>query len=251
MPLLASLAALAAVASGPAPVRHYLRTNSDGTAAERVVVYVPEPGRVAVFKGRDRCADAAYVTGRLDPETGQALELVGGRLTRERTQRQMAWLSRGEDGTLALRLERGGAQAGFSAKVGERWVLYDFDFSDLIASPPPEILRREELRFELPLLLTGDAPSFRNRGELVLSYRGEESRLDRPTLLYHASGPALDGGEGFFWFDAADGRLVEASLPVANHAEYRDFRMVLVGTEEGEEAWQDLLADHWRDCPAD
>ncbi|MEN7538182.1 hypothetical protein [Aurantiacibacter flavus] len=117
------------------PVRHYERTNSDGSAMERVVIYAKSPSEVEVFKGRNRCADAAWVTGTLDPETGQALELIGGRLTPEVTQRQMAWLSRDDAGSLSLRLDRNDAEASFSAPVGPRWVLYDFDFADLIAIP--------------------------------------------------------------------------------------------------------------------
>lgn len=240
---------LAEAAALTAPVRHYVRTNSDGSEAERVVVYAPEPGRVDVFKGRDRCTDAAYVTGRLDPLTGQAEELVGGRLTRELTQRPVAWLSRDADGRLAARLGSADAEPVFSVAVGERWVLYDFDFSDLIAHPPAEILRRESFGFELPLLLTGDPPSFANRGEMRLTYLRDERHLGVEALRYRASGPALDGGGGVLWFDARDGRLLEARLPLANHAEYRDFQLTLTKADDGEAAWRGALAEHWADCP--
>jgi hypothetical protein len=249
MMISAALVVLAEAAALAAPVRHYLRTNSDGTEAERVVVYAPEPGRVEVFKGRSRCSDAAYVIGQLDPVTGQAGELVGGRLTRELNQRPTAWLSRTADGRLVGRLGRPGAEPVFSVDVGRRWVLYDFDFSDLIAHPPAEIFQRESFAFELPLVLTGDPPSFTNRGELRLAFVGEEPLHGVPTLRYRAWGPALDGGEGAFWFDARDGRLVEARLPLANHAEYRDFQLTLVKTEDGEAAWRSTLAEHWTDCP--
>jgi hypothetical protein len=250
MTFAAAIVLLAEAAALGAPVRHYLRTNSDGSEAERVVVYAPAPGRVEVFKGRSRCSDAAYVTGRLDPVTGQAEELVGGRLTRELTQRPVAWLSRGADGRLAARLGSADAEPVFSVAVGERWVLYDFDFSDLIAHPPAEILRRESFAFELPLLLAGDPPVFANRGALRLSYLGDERHLGVEAVRYRASGVALDGGEGAIWFDARDGRLLEARLPLANHAEYRDFQLTLTKTQSGEAAWRGALAEHWTDCPA-
>tara|TARA_A100001391_G_scaffold273_2_gene650 strand:+ start:67622 stop:68383 length:762 start_codon:yes stop_codon:yes gene_type:complete len=250
MTFIASLILLGEVSAAlAAPVRHYERTNSDGTEMERVVVFARSPAQVEVFKGRNRCADAAWVTGLLDPETGQAVELIGGRLTPELTQHRIATLARDNDGVLALKLDRNGADASFSARVGERWVLYDFDFADLIAHPPEQILRREDLRFELPHLMLGDAPSFTNRGELTLTFAGEMPRGGHHALLYLAGGPALAGAQGRFWFDAADGRLIEARLPIPNHAEYQDFVLKLVREEQGEEAWQALLAEHWRDCP--
>ena len=249
MTFAAALLVLAEAAALTAPVRHYLRTNSDGSEAERVVVYAPEPGRVEVFKGRSRCTDAAWVSGRLDPQAGQARELVGGRLTPELTQRPVAWLSRDADGQLAARLGSADAEPVFSVAVGERWVMYDFDFSDLIAHPPVEILRRESLAFELPLLLTGDPPTFANRGELRITYVGDEPRLGIEAVRYRAAGPALGGNEGTIWFDARDGRLIEARLPIANHAEYRDFQLTLTDAEDGEAAWRAVLAGHWADCP--
>lgn len=241
------LAELAAATGGP--VRHYVRANSDGSEAERVVVYAPSAGEVAVFKGRAPCTNAASVTGRLDPATGQVRELVGGRLTRDLTQETFGRLAPDGAGSLALRIDMGGEAVAMAVPVGPRWVLYDFDFSDLIARPPPKILARQDLRFELPLLLTGETPSFENLGLLELTLAGEMPHLGRPTMLYRASGPALDGGEGLFWFDSRDGRLVEARLPIPNHAEYRDFTLTLVREGQGESAWQEALADHWRDCP--
>lgn len=46
------------------------------------------------------------------------------------------------------------------------------------------------------------------------------------------------------------GRLIAARLPLANHAEYRDFAYRLIKREAGEEAWRAMLADHWAGCPA-
>ena len=252
MPFVMSLLLLAEAASAAGgPVRHYVRTNSDGSAAERVVVYAPDPGRVAVFKGRNRCADAAFVTGMLDPESGQAIALVGGRLTRQLGQNPMAWLSRNAAGDLALRLDRDEAGAHLTAPAAERWVLYDFDFSDMIAHPPAEILRREDFGFDLPRLMMGDNPGFSNLGRLELTFRKQTRRGPYDTLLYRASGPAMGGKTGRLWFDARDGRLVEAILPVPNHAEYHDFHLTLTRAEQGEAAWQRLLADHWQHCPAE
>lgn len=240
---------LGAEVSGP--VRHYDRTNSDGSERERVVVYAPQPAEVRVFKGRAKCTDAAYVTAGLDPATGQALGLVGGRLTRALHQNAQGWLRRDPDGRLAARFERARTEPDLAVPTDARWVLYDFDFADLIAHPPPEILQRKPVRFDLPLFLNSDPPEFRNRGQMVLSYVKEERHGGRRALLYRASGPALGDKTGSLWFDATDGRLIEARLPVPNHAEYRDFRLKLVKAEAGESAWLKTLRNHWKGCPAE
>ncbi|MEN7538181.1 hypothetical protein [Aurantiacibacter flavus] len=97
--------------------------------------------------------------------------------------------------------------------------------------------------------MLGKSPTFTNRGELTLTFAGELPHMGRHSLLYLAGGSALDEGQGRLWFDAADGRLLEARLPVPNHAEYDDFVFTLVREEHGEAAWLSFLADHWSGCP--
>lgn len=244
-----SFALFLAASAAAAPVRHYLRTNSDGSEAEAVLIYAPAADSVHVFKSRDRCTNAAYVTGELDPETGQALTLVGGRLGRDLSQQPFAWLTREPDGVLRARLNSRDGAAAFEVPVGERWVQYDFDFSDLIAHPPAEVLRRENLAFDFLLIMMGEkGPSFDNLGQLRLDYAGTDAREGVELLRYRASGSALGDGTGTLLFSASDGRLVAADLPLPNHAEYRDLRLRLVAREEGEDAWRRALAAHWQGC---
>jgi hypothetical protein len=249
--MFASFLSLAAAAA-PAPVLHYLRTNWDGSEPERVVVYADTPATVRVFKGRERCTNAAFVTARLDPQTGQAVELTGGRLTRELGQRPFAYLT-----TTANLLEaRLGAPTGdpmFAVEVAEPWFLFDFDFADWIAHPPAAIGAGEAFSADLALILTGQdeaEPSFTNRGRLELTPIGRGEGEDGAFIYYRASGPALAGATGEMWFNAQDGRLIAARLPLANHSEYRDFAYRLVKREEGEAAWRAVLADHWAGCAA-
>jgi hypothetical protein len=246
-----SLSFLLAASVAAAPVLHYLRTNSDGSEPEAVVVFAPAPGEVQVFKSKSRCTNAAYVTGELDPRTGQALRLVGGRLGRDLTQEPFAWLARDDDGVLRARLGSPDGAPAFEVPVGERWVQFDFDFSDLIAHPPAEILQREDFAVDMPLIMMADAgPSFVNRGELRLAFTGVSKRSDGEYLNYRATGPALGDLTGTLVFGARDGRLVEADFPLPNHAEYRNFRLRLQKRESGADAWRRALAAHWQDCPA-
>lgn len=232
-----------------APVLHYVRSNSDGTEPETVIVFADAPGSVRVFKGREPCTSAAYVTAELDSVSGQTRSLVGGRLGRDLAQHAAAWFSN-PAGRAQVRLGSPESDPVFDIAVSDRWFLYDFDFADWIARPPAEILSREDFSREMVLLLTGDdEPTMGSRGTFQLTYAGTGEVEGRGFIYYRAGGPALGGGTGSMWFDAVDGRLLAARLPLANHAEYSDFAYHLVHREDGEDAWRAALASHWEGCP--
>jgi len=241
---------IAASLAGPdmRPVHHYHRTNGDGSEAEDIHVFVEAPDRIAVMKEKSRCTNAAYVTATLDPATGQATRLIGGRLTRALTQQPFAWLTANGDSTkLAARIGSADAPASFEIAAKPPWRVYDFDFADIAAHPPKEIGALADLSFDLPLILSrDDGFDFSNRGRLYLKGAVRVRHFGGPAIRYRASGAA---GKGTLWFDARSGVLLEARLPLANHSEYRDFRLRLVRTHYGEVAWNTALADHWRGCP--
>lgn len=115
-----ALALLAATAAPPGEVLTYVRSDSDGAMAERIVIYDRAPGEVWVHKSRSPCTNAAFVKARLDWASGQAIELIGGRLTRELGQEAFAWLSRDAGGELNARLGSPSAEPVFSVPVGAR-----------------------------------------------------------------------------------------------------------------------------------
>lgn len=221
--------------SAEGPVLEYVRSNSDGSEAERIVIHVAEPGKVEVFKQRAPCSNAAYVTARLDG-TGQARSLVGGSLTRALTQAPTAWMDY-RDGKLEVRTGSDRSAPILILPVSPRWVLYDFDLADLISTPPAEIRAGAPVSFELPLALVNDTGlTLTNRGSLALSPLGAGR--------YAATG-ATTGQLQF----RRDGRLLEARLALPNHAEYRDFQLRLVKEHRGVAAWRRVLAGHWTGCP--
>jgi hypothetical protein len=240
----------AALAAQPAqPVLHYVRTNSDGSEAERVIVFAPRRGEVHVFKAVTPCTNAAYVIARTDPASGKPTSLVGGRLTRAGTQQPFAWLGK-PAGRVEARVGSPDAPPMFSVPTGKDWFLYDFDFADWIAHPPSAIAARQPFSAEMVLLLVGDAPTMTNHGAMELTYAGEGNSGEAAFVHYRAGGPALAGQSGNLWFDAKDNALLAARLPLANHDGYRDFALSLVKREAGEAAWRATLAAHWDGCPA-
>ena len=180
-----ALALLAATAAPPGEVLTYVRSDSDGAMAERIVIYDRAPGEVWVHKSRSPCTNAAFVKARLDRASGQALELIGGRLTRELGQEAFAWLLRDAGGELNARLGSPSAEPVFSVPVGARWVLFDFDFSDMIAHPPAEIAARRGPVVRLPAAADGGGraqlPQSR-AARLALCGFGRPERRPLPSL---------------------------------------------------------------------
>lgn len=248
--LLVLIAASTVPVADMRPVHHYRRTNSDGSEAEDIHVFVEAPTRIAVMKEKSRCTNAAYVTARLDRATGQADWLVGGRLTRALAQEPFAQLF-SEDGgrRIVAQVNTGPRSTPLVEQLAAEppWHIYDFDFADMAARPPKAVGARRDFSFDLPLILSTDSGfEFGNRGRLHLKGATPVRHFGRPAIRHRASGAA---GNGTFWFDARSGVLLEARLPLANHSEYRDFRLRLIRTTYGEARWKEKLADHWRDCP--
>lgn len=247
--MLSLLLALASPAADMRPVHHYRRTNGDGSEVEDIYVFAEAPGRIAVMKEKSRCTNAAYVTAEIDPASGQATALVGGRLTRDLTQQPFAWLTTAGAGTrLQARIGSQDAPPTHDLAVEAPWRVYDFDFADMAAHPPAAIGARADFSFDLPLILsTDDGFAFSNRGRMTLSGAARVRHFGGPAIRYRASGAA---GAGSFWFDARSGVLLEARLPLANHSEYRDFRLRLIRTSYGAARWTAKLAGHWRGSAA-
>jgi hypothetical protein len=230
---------------------NFVRSNDDGSKPEAVVVHLAAPGELAVMKAVSPCTQAALVTARFDPATGQASELVGGRLGRDGQQQAFAFL-RDEGDRLTARAALPQGELQLATPVATRpWHLYDFDLASLNAWLAGRADRRAGFSIGLPLLLVAPSgPSLRDLGALHARLLGDTVWQGRPALLFRLDGPALGGGRGTLLIDAEQGHILDARLPVPNHDGYRDFRLRLVGIADGAAAWAARRAAHWHGCKA-
>ncbi|MGE0740149.1 MAG: hypothetical protein AB7O98_02310 [Hyphomonadaceae bacterium] len=234
-------------------VHAYLRSNQDGSLPERVVVYRESATRAAVYKMVERCTNAAYVTAEFDLARGEALRLVGGRLTRESTQDGVATLTLDPEArtlTTHVALPDGGEINETLSGVASPWRIYDFDLADLTTLMEGAPAPRGDFVFTVALAWPAETegPFVTNRGQAHARFDGEELRRQHASLRYQVSG-ALNGQ---LWLDAREGYVVEARFDEPNHPGYDDFSLVLEGVveaAEGPAAWAETLAAHWRGCP--
>jgi hypothetical protein len=245
------LAACASAPSAEGRILSYVRSNTDGTLPERVLVFQKGEGAVEVYKMVSPCTQAALVTAEFDPLADEAASLVGGRLKPDGTQKAFAWLKRDPE-TRALSVHMGAPDAApvqvVKLEDAEAWRLYDFDFADFNARARPPV-RGETLAWSMALAWPDAPPEsiLQSMGVLTATWQGAGHRAGRKAQRYILSGAGFDGGE--MWLDARDGTVVEVTAPVPNHPGYTDFRLLLTGRLQGADAWADLLAQHWADCP--
>lgn len=235
---------------------HYLRSNRDGSEPEHVYVHRSDATHLEVYKMRERCTNAALVTAELDRARGQARHLRGGRLQPSARREFFATLDYDPaTHTIDAEVRLPDRTLRDAVVVGtEPWHLYDFDLASLTATLPDRPDWRAPFAFGLPLVLVaGDPADFlRDLGRADARFVREETHDGRPALRFDVDGPAFAGKGSPLWIDRADGHILEASWGIPNHAGYRDFRLRLLGIDDGgEAAWERLLRAHFEGCASD
>ena len=240
-------------ASATGRIYHYVRSNHDGSSPEHVWVYRAAPNKLEVYKATERCTDAAFVTAWVDPTTGRASMINGGRLMPEARYENFAALA--YDGTSG-RLTVDAALPEFAVHEEVRvrdatWHLYDFDLASLSVQTIGLADPRAGFSFGLPLIWTDpeDGEFLRHLGTARAEFVREESYRGTPALRFEVGGEALGENGGPLWIDAADGHVLGARWGLPNHAGMDDFAIRLVGLGEGGEAgWESLLTRHFEGC---
>lgn len=240
-------------ALAPGTTLHYTRSNSDGSMPERILVHIVSPTELAVAKMVERCTSAALVTAAFDATTGEAQAMVGGRLGRDGEQVPQVFLTPVHDETTGRRLdvrfgEAHGPVAESIPAPPAPWRIYDFDFAEFALFGP-----RSGEDFAWGLAMTwpaGDPPMLHLLGEATAAFAGTGEIDGQSVNRFTIAGPAFGAKGGEISFDAATGHVVKARLAAPNHPGYTDFLLKLDRIAEGETAWREDLAAHWRDCPA-
>jgi hypothetical protein len=253
------------ITAGPpaAPVFHavgttlsYIRSNQNGAKPERILVHIPAPNEIHVAKMVAPCTDAAYVTAIVDPATGEATTLTGGRLQQDSTQLPQAFLTLDPARKLIVRLgEPAAAPAETPDAPPAPWRMYDFDLAEFALLGP-----REPKSFSFGLAMAwpdGPPPVIRILGaaDAKFLYSSDSGARHHFQISGPAfTDPAIGGRGGELITDAKFGHVIEARLGRPNHSGYDNFLLKLTSVAEGpagDEAWRDAIAAHWKNCPAD
>lgn len=234
-------------------IYRYLRSNRDGTEPEWIEVYRKDAATVEVYKMRARCENAALVVAELDLVRGQARRMQGGRLLPGNRREMFALLEYDPaTHTIDAKVRLPARTLHDTLRVtAEPWHLYDFDLASLTVLLPRRADWRAPFSFGLPLVLLGDDPSkfLTDLGRADARLVATGMHLGRPAFEFEMSGPAFGSGAGALWIDRAEGHVLEARWPMPNHTGYRDFRLRLLGIDDGgPHAWDARLRAHFAGC---
>jgi len=231
----------------------YTRANSDGSEAETVRVFRASSTRIEVIKTRQRCTSAAFVSAELDPSSGDAVRLTGGRLLPNSRHSEEAWLVLADGQRLDMHVgDRDAAPVASIPIMVRPWHLFDFDLATLAAAPPRGARAGQDFSFGLALsLVQDDGLDLRWLGPVEARFAGTERLAGHRVHRFAVSGPGLPGRQGgTLWTDTRDGYIVRAAFGLPNHVEYKDFSLTLTDVSQGALAWRDMLEAHYRGCPA-
>jgi hypothetical protein len=243
---------------GAAPagrIYHYLRSNIDGSEPERVSVFHREPLKLEVNKAVQKCTNSALVTADLDPVLPMAVRLVGGRLQPNAKHVEFAWLTyEPKSRRLTAKVAPPGQPPEEkSLELGEPpFHVFDFDLASLTVVTPRLKDPRSGFAFEMPLIWLGeDGWSLKSLGRAEAVFERQEAYGGKSALRFRMEGMAFGGKAGTLWLDADSRHVLAAEWPMPNHAEYKDFKLVLTGIDDGgPAAWDRLLRAHFEGCPS-
>jgi hypothetical protein len=237
---------------------HYERSNIAGGEEEQIYVHRAAPDRIEVYKMRERCTGAAFVTAQIDPVTGEASKLIAGRLAPGATSRTIGVMEHdAATKRITIRLDLGDRKLDLGIAAPDRpWHLYDYDLATLGAALVARGPDRSPFAFAMAMTWTDlSKPDefLRWLGRAEAKFAAAETHLGRDTLRFDVTGPAFGSqGGGPIWIDAKDGRIVDVQWGRPNHDGYVDFRLALKAElPRGDAAWRALLTRHFEGCPKD
>lgn len=250
--------AAASAAAADSLIRHYIRSNRDGSQPEHIVHFRPSRTEVAVYKWMSKCNGAAYVTATLDPELWEPLTLDAGKVGKDGRQEKF--------GRIALEPNLDGGTRTVSVwadlpggRVSDRedgiaggvpWFLFDYDLGDLSAYLQ-ETRPEGQFMFDWALVWPDGEDFLTRMGIFIATPRGMELRDGRRVRRHDISNSYGKIASGSLWTDPESFAIVEAELSAPNHPGMKDFRLKLERTESGgQAAWDALIKGHYADCPA-
>lgn len=233
-------------------IRHYVRSNRDGTEAENIVHFRPSATDVAVYKWVEKCENAAFVTAQMDPATWEPKGLDAGKVAKDGSQAKFGRIDL-DPATRTVSawadLPPGRVSDTAVLPKGMPWFLFDYDLGDLNAHLQQK--RPEgDFMFAFALVWPASDDFLTHMATVHAAHRGVEQRGGRPARRFDLHFIAGKQGDGTLWTDPATGAILEAEASVPNHPEYRDFRLKLQREEKGgKAAWGRLLRAHYATCP--
>lgn len=215
-------------------VYHYLKTNIDGTTPEYVSQYVASRERLEAFKFHPKGERAALVIAEMDWSLFSAKRLESWQVFNGGEKKLFATLTY-LDAAKAVEVSSPSmhTNAEKTAIKYRPFHVYNFDLGSLnfafrhLAKPKGSfVVGLADPSFQ------DEGPLFRYRGEVTVSYEGEESRQGVRCLKYRIDGAGLENRGGQIWVNKSKGHIEDMEISLPDNPNWQSFKFRLTGTQQ-------------------
>ncbi|HEY8561002.1 MAG TPA: hypothetical protein VIL74_11575 [Pyrinomonadaceae bacterium] len=225
-------------------VLHYVKTNIDGTYPEHVSQYIAAPDVMESFKFHPKGARAGLVVAEMDWRSFSAKSL--------RSWQVFAGDERKLFGTILFDAAARRAEVSIPAvKKEPEFVelkhfpvhLYNFDFGSLNFAFPH--LKQPKKPFVVGVIdptFKENAALVEYKGEVAVSFVGEEKRDKAETRKYKIDGAGLNNRGGFIWVNKKTGWIEDMEIALPDNPDWTSFKFKLLKVEKMNRAeWEDFM----------
>lgn len=225
-------------------VYHYLKTNIDGTNPEHVSIRIASKDRIESFKFHPKGTRAGLVIAKMDWSIFSVTSLESWQVFKDKDKVLAATLvylpARKEVAVTLPFMNRPTENVSIPFLP---FHVYNFDFASLNFAFPHLIDPRKTFRIGVSDPTFSDqGPAFRYRGEVDVSYAGEEKREGLTCRKYRIDGPGLENKGGFIWVNKRSGYFQDVEIQLAANPNWQTFKFKLQKVERMSAAeWESFM----------
>ena len=225
-------------------VYHYLKTNIDGTNPEHVSIRIASKDRIESFKFHPQGTRAGLVIAKMDWSIFSVTSLESWQVFKDKDKvlaATLVYLPASKEVAVTLPFMNRPTE-----KVSIPFLpfhVYNFDFASLNFAFPHLTNPRKTFRIGVSDPTFSDqGPAFRYRGEVDVSYIGEERRYGLACRKYRIDGPGLENKGGFIWINKGSGYFQDAEIQLADNPNWQTFKFKLQKVERMNAAeWENFM----------
>ena len=229
-------------------VLHYVKTNIDGTKPEQVSQFIASENTMESFKFHPKEFPAGLVIAEMDWVSFSAKSLKSWRIL-SKTERTLF-------GTILFDAATQKAEVSIPTEKKESEFfalkhfpvhLYNFDFGSLNFAFP------HLLKPKKSFVIGVADPTFREnaalveyKGEVTISFVGEEKRNNVSTRKYKIDGVGLQNRSGFIWVNKKYCWIEDMEIQLPDNPEWTSFKFKLLRTEKMSRAdWENFMKEQF------
>lgn len=223
---------------------HYLKTNIDGTNPEHISIRIAAKDRIESFKFHPRGTRAALVIATMDWSIFSVKSLESWQIYKDKEKvlaATLVYLPATKEVAVTLPFMNRPTE-----KVAIPFLpfhVYNFDFASLNFAFPHLVNPQRTFRIGVSdPTFSDEGPAFRYRGEVEITFLGEELRGGFACRKYRIDGPGLEHKGGFIWVNKRTGYFMDAEIQLADNPNWQTFKFKLEKVERMNEAeWQSFM----------